>query len=168
MTGVQTCALPILVADARRHGVTVRGPDVNLSAATATLEREEGGEAGGLVVRGYGVVRRPPAVEETTPGWRGLGRLGALALILVLLAHLAALLAPQALVAITHAHLRLYLLEGSGFLVGLVAVLAWGRVMLRHLRTEGPSLAGIGDSMLLALIAQIGRASCRERVSDTV
>ena len=35
-----------LVADARRHGVTVRGPDVNLSAATATLEREEGREAG--------------------------------------------------------------------------------------------------------------------------
>src|SRR5215218_3802805 len=27
-----------LVADARRHGVVVRGPDVNLSAATATLE----------------------------------------------------------------------------------------------------------------------------------
>jgi error-prone DNA polymerase len=47
-----------LVADARRHGVTVRGPDVNLSAATATLEREEGGEAGGLVVRlGIGYVR---------------------------------------------------------------------------------------------------------------
>jgi error-prone DNA polymerase len=38
--------------------VTVRGPDVNLSAATATLEREEGGEAGGLVVRlGIGSVR---------------------------------------------------------------------------------------------------------------
>jgi error-prone DNA polymerase len=47
-----------LVADARRHGVTVRGPDVNLSAATATLEREEGGEAGRLVVRlGIGYVR---------------------------------------------------------------------------------------------------------------
>jgi error-prone DNA polymerase len=31
-----------LVADARRHGVVVRGPDVNRSAATATLEPEEG------------------------------------------------------------------------------------------------------------------------------
>jgi error-prone DNA polymerase len=29
-----------LVADARRHGVVVHGPDVNLSAATATLEQE--------------------------------------------------------------------------------------------------------------------------------
>ena len=31
-----------LVADARRHDVVVRGPDVNLSAATATLEGVEG------------------------------------------------------------------------------------------------------------------------------
>ena len=52
------CSPNTLVADARRHGVTVRGPDVNLSAATATLEREEGGEAGRLVVRlGIGSVR---------------------------------------------------------------------------------------------------------------
>jgi error-prone DNA polymerase len=33
-----------LVADARRHGVVVRGPDLNASAATATLERLEEGE----------------------------------------------------------------------------------------------------------------------------
>src|SRR6266508_3503022 len=32
-----------LVADARRHGVVVRGPDVNLSTATATLEAVGGG-----------------------------------------------------------------------------------------------------------------------------
>jgi error-prone DNA polymerase len=37
-----------LVADARRHGVVVHGPDVNLSAATATLEA---GEAGAWAVR---------------------------------------------------------------------------------------------------------------------
>ncbi|HEX7277739.1 MAG TPA: error-prone DNA polymerase, partial [Acidimicrobiales bacterium] len=35
-----------LVADARRHGVTVRGPDVNRSATKATLERT-GDESGG-------------------------------------------------------------------------------------------------------------------------
>ncbi|HEX3621589.1 MAG TPA: OB-fold nucleic acid binding domain-containing protein, partial [Acidimicrobiales bacterium] len=34
-----------LVADARRHGVTVRGPDVNLSDAKATLEPIEGADA---------------------------------------------------------------------------------------------------------------------------
>jgi error-prone DNA polymerase len=48
-----------LVADARRHGVTVLGPDVNASAATATLEATAGGgpmpsppesgESGGLM-----------------------------------------------------------------------------------------------------------------------
>ena len=45
-----------LVADARRHGVTVRGPDVNASTAKATLEppeppAEPGGHAGQPVVR---------------------------------------------------------------------------------------------------------------------
>ena len=30
-----------LVADARRHGVVVRGPDLNASAAGPTLERED-------------------------------------------------------------------------------------------------------------------------------
>jgi error-prone DNA polymerase len=54
-----------LVADARRHGVVVRGPDVNRSAATATLEPVERGRAAGgpsddrgLAVRlGLGYVR---------------------------------------------------------------------------------------------------------------
>jgi error-prone DNA polymerase len=35
-----------LVADARRHGVVVYGPDVNRSAATATLEQDAGGSEG--------------------------------------------------------------------------------------------------------------------------
>ena len=40
-----------LVADARRHGVTVLGPDVNASAATTTLEEASagGGGSGGLM-----------------------------------------------------------------------------------------------------------------------
>jgi error-prone DNA polymerase len=44
-----------LVADARRHGVVVRGPDVNLSAATATLEQDAGG-----VPRSIGHPDSPP------------------------------------------------------------------------------------------------------------
>jgi error-prone DNA polymerase len=47
-----------LVADARRHGVVVRGPDVNLSAATATLEQDAG--------------RRGPGNPEGVP--RSIGR----------------------------------------------------------------------------------------------
>jgi error-prone DNA polymerase len=45
-----------LVADARRHGVVVRGPDVNLSAAAATLEADGGG-SGGAVRLGLSYVR---------------------------------------------------------------------------------------------------------------
>jgi error-prone DNA polymerase len=49
-----------LVADARRHGVVVRGPDVNRSAATATLEggpRDGGGPEGPAVRLGLSYVR---------------------------------------------------------------------------------------------------------------
>jgi error-prone DNA polymerase len=45
-----------LVADARRHGVVVRGPDVNRSAATATLEPAE--EGAGRAATGSAVM--PP------------------------------------------------------------------------------------------------------------
>lgn len=45
-----------LVADARRHGVTVRGPDVNASLAHATLEPVEDG-TGHAVRLGLAVVR---------------------------------------------------------------------------------------------------------------
>jgi error-prone DNA polymerase len=43
-----------LVADARRHGVVVRGPDVNHSAATATLEGDGGVRLGLGYVRSLG------------------------------------------------------------------------------------------------------------------
>jgi error-prone DNA polymerase len=43
-----------LVADARRHGVVVRGPDVNHSAATATLEEDGGVRLGLGYVRSLG------------------------------------------------------------------------------------------------------------------
>ncbi len=49
-----------LVADARRHGVMVRGPDLNASAAKAVLETGDPASAGGL--RGPdGAVLRPAA-----------------------------------------------------------------------------------------------------------
>jgi error-prone DNA polymerase len=46
-----------LVADARRHGVVVHGPDVNRSAATATLEPAKAGEGGGPGEAGGWAVR---------------------------------------------------------------------------------------------------------------
>jgi error-prone DNA polymerase len=56
-----------LVADARRHGVVVRGPDLHASDALATLEPLDGPEEGG----------KGPAGDEReeTPG-RGKGRAG--------------------------------------------------------------------------------------------
>jgi error-prone DNA polymerase len=46
-----------LVADARRHGVVVHGPDVNASAATATLEADARSTGGAAVRVGIGYVR---------------------------------------------------------------------------------------------------------------
>ena len=46
-----------LVADARRHGVIVRGPDVEVSAARATLEKDDDSETGFAVRMGLAYVR---------------------------------------------------------------------------------------------------------------
>jgi error-prone DNA polymerase len=64
-----------LVADARRHGVVVRGPDVNHSAATATLEPAEGGEGGGAGEReGRGAGEREGGEPGSPVGRRSSGR----------------------------------------------------------------------------------------------
>src|SRR5215207_6987259 len=62
-----------LVADARRHGVVVRGPDVNRSAATATLEEGAGrlGEGEGSPPNGQGAAG--PAVRLGLGHVRSLG-----------------------------------------------------------------------------------------------
>src|SRR5690606_25073184 len=60
-----------LVADARRHGVTVLRPDVQLSGAQAGLERDDGrvnGEgSGGATGRDSCLDRMQPIVEEFDP-----------------------------------------------------------------------------------------------------
>jgi error-prone DNA polymerase len=62
-----------LVADARRHGVVVRGPDVNLSAATATLEPVTGWEGGGPGEREGGAAEAGKDGGPGSPG-HGTGR----------------------------------------------------------------------------------------------
>ncbi|HEU4399382.1 MAG TPA: OB-fold nucleic acid binding domain-containing protein, partial [Actinomycetota bacterium] len=62
-----------LVADARRHGVVVRGPDVNLSAATATLEAAGEGGSGGLKERSGSPPEDPWAVRLGLAYVRTLG-----------------------------------------------------------------------------------------------
>ncbi len=58
-----------LVADAKRHGVTVRRPDVNAGQADASLEPDEGGPEGG---DGAGGTARP-AVRLGLSSVRGIG-----------------------------------------------------------------------------------------------
>ncbi|MEV0129968.1 error-prone DNA polymerase [Dactylosporangium sp. NPDC050688] len=60
-----------LVDDARRHGVTVRRPDVNLSAAKATLEDPVPGETPGTGPSGWG--RGGPVVRLGLSAVRSLG-----------------------------------------------------------------------------------------------
>jgi len=58
-----------LVADARRHGVVVRGPDVNLSTATATLEADGGGSGRRGPGNPEGVPRSVGAQEGPPENW---------------------------------------------------------------------------------------------------
>ena len=58
-----------LVADARRHGVTVRRPDVNISGAQADLEPGSGWAAGGPAGAGRGAhasATRSPSRSSTS------------------------------------------------------------------------------------------------------
>ncbi|MGI8695487.1 MAG: error-prone DNA polymerase, partial [Mycobacteriales bacterium] len=60
-----------LVADARRHGLSVRGPDINVSGAQATLEPGETVPAGGLTPLGRGEVE--PIIRLGLTSVRRLG-----------------------------------------------------------------------------------------------
>jgi error-prone DNA polymerase len=62
-----------LVADARRHGVVVRGPDLHASAATATLEPLREGVATADGAAGSGSGTQGAAGEEGSGGAAGAG-----------------------------------------------------------------------------------------------
>ncbi len=62
-----------LVADARRHGVVVRGPDLHASAATATLEPLREGVATAEGAAGSGSGTQGAAGEEGSGGAAGAG-----------------------------------------------------------------------------------------------
>jgi nitrate reductase gamma subunit len=80
-------------------------------------------------------------------------RLAALAVVLLLAGHLVAVLAPQPLLRLIARPGALYLLEGSGFFLGLLAVLAILPSLFRYLASAGESLAGeIGDGVFLSSV----------------
>jgi nitrate reductase gamma subunit len=67
--------------------------------------------------------------------------------------HLAALLAPWALVGLGAVTWRLVLLEATGIGLGLAALAAWVRALLRALRSPGRSLVtDLGEPLFLAVL----------------
>jgi len=74
-------------------------------------------------------------------------------LVVLLAAHVAALLLPRALLAWNRAPLRLYLLEGAAFALGLLTLAAWVRATRRHLRRNRAAfVVEIGDGLFLAMM----------------
>ena len=80
-------------------------------------------------------------------------RLMVASLALLLVGHLAGLLFPRAILSWNSSPGRLYLLEGTAFLVGLGALVAWAGAAWRHLRrTDAPFLVEIADSIFLSMV----------------
>jgi nitrate reductase gamma subunit len=112
---------------------------------------------GGLVLR---YLRALPKMDAVSAGlsesWSTFGssKILRLALGVVALGHLVALVWPSAILSWNGgASDRLYLLEGTGLVFGLVALVSWGLLLLRHLDTQHPSLLGdLGDTVFVALV----------------
>jgi len=113
----------------------------------------------GLGVR-YVVARRKPdtlraAAAEAWHLFRGPAawRIGIAATVAV---HLLGLVVPHAIIAWNGVPVRLYLLEGSGFLLGAAALVGWVQIMRHHLgrsTTEArTSLSELADCVFLSVL----------------
>jgi nitrate reductase gamma subunit len=72
---------------------------------------------------------------------------------LLLAGHLLGVLAPGAVLAWIASPARLYLLEGTAFVVGLSTLVAWTALAARHLaRSGGGALAAVVDSAFLGFV----------------
>ena len=80
------------------------------------------------------------------------GTAARVALAIVVVAHVTALLLPGEIRAWNRAPLRLWLLEGSGFLLGLLVLAGWARAMWRHLRDPDARPAEIADCVFLTVL----------------
>src|SRR5258707_5014553 len=115
-----------------------------------------GASAGGLVVR-YLLLRRRIDAAKTESGqamaiFAG-GPVWRISLCILLAIHVVVLAAPQAILAWNGVPLRLYVLEGSGFLFGSLALGGWAEVMWRYLARPCPCIkSAVGDAVLLGLL----------------
>jgi nitrate reductase gamma subunit len=106
----------------------------------------------GLVARG---LLAPASADEAASAWAmfGGGKIWRAAFAAIALFHLGGVLLPDAVLRWNEVPLRLYLLEGTGFAIGLVALGWWAGVMQRYLRRTGVAAASeIADGALLAVL----------------
>ncbi len=83
----------------------------------------------------------------------GGGRLWQISLLLLLSGHLAGLLFPREILLWNVAPVRLYVLEGFAFAVGLAAFAGWATLMWRHLGQARASVASqLADAIFLTLL----------------
>jgi nitrate reductase gamma subunit len=110
----------------------------------------------GLVVRYLRTLPRlDDVMTELSEGWSsfGAGKVLKGALALLALGHIVAFLYPGAILSWNGSRDRLYLLEGLGIVVGVVALFNWGRLMLRQLEARHPSRLGdVADTIFVALV----------------
>jgi len=111
----------------------------------------------GLVIRYVAARRRPDGARAATSTALQLfrGRVAwRIGIVVTVILHLAGLAIPRDILAWNGAPLRLYLLEGSGFLFGVIALIGWGQIMWRFLDRGGSLRAGLAelaDGILLSL-----------------
>jgi nitrate reductase gamma subunit len=111
---------------------------------------------GGLVARYVSTSSRGVDINvEVAEAWALFGgskiwRAGTLALALL---HVGGVLVPQAILSWNGVPLRLYLLEGTGFAFGLLALGWWAGVMRRHLQRSSEAAASeVADGVFLSLM----------------
>jgi nitrate reductase gamma subunit len=109
---------------------------------------------GGLVLR-Y-LFEAPGAAERHAVEAKivfGGGRIWRTSVLFLFATHLLGLLIPRAVLAWNGVPLRLYVLEGSGFLLGGLAVGAWSDVMWKHsVRRCASVTSAVADAVLLGLL----------------
>jgi nitrate reductase gamma subunit len=114
-----------------------------------------------LAVLGVGVVLRFVLVRqgitavkaELPESWAVLGgsRLWRISTALLFLGHLAGLAFPHGILLWDSSTIRLYVLEGFVFAIGVLALVGWIVVMWRHLkRSDGSVAADLADTVFLA------------------
>jgi nitrate reductase gamma subunit len=99
--------------------------------------------------------RMDDVMTDLSESWSSFGSSKVLkgALAVLALGHVIGIVYPGAILSWVGSRDRLYLLEGVGLVVGLVALVNWGRLLLRHLETQHPSKLGdLGDSIFVSLV----------------